>query len=131
MEIRNEELNNSKRSRRSGDDTEEEGGRSESLSTPASSRPSTTLPPAEEILEKDLFDAVFWRKQSLANKDMVCLVFIMMLNSKQQEVVGKIKGSSAIVVTSPNSRVPGPSVPPDGCGLDAGAGPQVAGAKQV
>ena len=102
MEIRNEELNNSKRSRRSGDDTEEEGGRSESLSTPASSRPSTTLPPAEEILEKDLFDAVFWRKQSLANKDMVCLVFIMMLNSKQQEVVGKIKGSSTIVVMSPN-----------------------------
>ena len=90
MEIRNEELNNSKRSRRSGEEEEEEGGRSESLSTPASSRPNTTLPPSEEILEKNLFDAIFWRKQSLANKDMICLVFIMMLNSRQQEVVGRV-----------------------------------------
>ena len=89
MEIRNEELNNSKRSRRSGDDLSSEEGLEQSLSSRSSSGPDTALPASDEILEKELFDAIFWRKQSLANKEMICLVFIMMINSKQQEVVGK------------------------------------------
>ena len=94
MEIRSEELNNSKRGRSSARDKDEAGDeessdeRDESVS---SGLPATALPPSDEILEKNLFDAIFWRKQSLASNDMVCLVFIMMLNSRQQEVVGKTK----------------------------------------
>ena len=100
MEIRNEELNNSKRgrSKSSSDGEKEETGEDlcsdgrESVSTISSSPAARTLPPGQdEVLEKNLFDAIFWRKQSLANNDMVCLVFIMMMNSKQQEVVGKTR----------------------------------------
>ena len=95
MEIRNEELNNSKRGRgsksASAREKEEVGdeGSSEGRESVSSGLPATALPPSDEILEKNLFDAIFWRKQSLASNDMVCLVFIMMLNSRQQEVVGK------------------------------------------
>ena len=85
MEIRNEELNNSKRGRSKAGD---EGSSEESES---SGLPATALPPSEEILEKNLFDAIFWRKQSLVSNDMVCLVFIMMLNSRQQEIVERTK----------------------------------------
>ena len=87
MEIRNEELNNSKRGRSKSSSSSE--GSSDERESVSSGLPANALPPSEEILEKDLFDAIFWRKQSLVSNDMVCLVFIMMLNSRQQEVVGK------------------------------------------
>ena len=54
----------------------------------SASRPDTA-PPAHEILEKDLLDAVCWRKQSIADKDILSLVFVMMTNSKGHEIVGE------------------------------------------
>lgn len=54
----------------------------------SSSRPGTA-PPSQEILEKDLLDAICWRKQSIADKDILSLVFVMMVNSKGQEIVGE------------------------------------------
>ena len=54
----------------------------------SASRPDTA-PPAHEILEKDLLDAVCWRKQSIADKDILSLVFVMMINSKGHEIVGE------------------------------------------
>ena len=94
MEIRNEELNNSKRGRSKSSSAREkdeagDDGSSEERESVSSGVPATALPPSDEILEKNLFDAIFWRKQSLASNDMIFLVFIMMLNARQQEVVGK------------------------------------------
>ena len=107
MEIRNEELNNSKRGRSKAGD---EGSSEESES---SGLPATALPPSEEILEKNLFDAIFWRKQSLVSNDMVCLVFIMMLNARQQEVVGRTKQFLLSPgLQSEYFRLPGPPVSP-------------------
>ena len=81
MEIRNEELNNSKRGRSKSSSArekdEDEGSSDEKDESLSSGLPATALPPSDEILEKNLFDAIFWRKQSLASNDMVCLVFIM------------------------------------------------------
>ena len=134
MEIRNEELNNSKRGRsksssaREKDEDGDEGSYEEKESV-SSGLPATALPPSEEILEKNLFDAIFWRKQSLASNDMVCLVFIMMLNSRQQEVVGKTKYPQFQELQFKYFRLPGPSVSPVGCGLHVRAGTELAGAQ--
>ena len=40
-------------------------------------------------LEKCLFDAIIWRQQSIANKEILTLIFVMMVNNKNQEIVGK------------------------------------------
>ena len=69
------------------------------------SRPDTA-PPAHEILEKDLLDAVCWRKQSIADKDILSLVFVMMINSKGHEIVGE--DCQALV---PDSRRPNIATP--------------------
>lgn len=55
----------------------------------SASRPPTAAPPEHEILEKELLDAVCWRKQSIADKDILSLVFVMMVNSKGHEIVGE------------------------------------------
>ena len=111
LEIRSEELNSTKRKKGkrksvssrgrssavTGDflefDQDEPGlerPRPESVisSLSSSSRPGTA-PPSQEILEKDLLDAICWRKQSIADKDILSLVFVMMVNSKGQEIVGE------------------------------------------
>ena len=133
MEIRNEELNNSKRGRSKSSSAREAGdeGSSEERESVSSGLPATALPPSDEILEKNLFDAIFWRKQSLATNDMVCLVFIMMLNSsRQQEVVGKTKQFLlSPELQSEYFRLPGPSVSPLGRRVHAGVGAKLAGAE--
>ena len=56
------------------------------------SRPGTAPPPnKDDHLEKALYDAIFWRKESIANKDILSLVFVMMINCKNQEIVGQTK----------------------------------------
>ena len=56
------------------------------------SRPGTAPPPnKDDHLEKALYDAIFWRKESIANKDILSLVFVMMINCKNQEIVGRTK----------------------------------------
>ena len=140
MEIRNEELNNSKRGRSkssSAREKEEAGdeGSSEEGESVSSGLPATALPPSDEILEKNLFDAIFWRKQSLASNDMVCLVFIMMLNSRQQEVVGKTRHQQFLFSTEREFtrkmyfRLPGPPVSTVGRGIHVGVGTKLAGAE--
>ena len=57
----------------------------------SASRPGTA-PPAQEMLEKDLLDAICWRKQSIAEKDIISLVFVMMVNNKGHEIVGEMPG---------------------------------------
>ena len=57
----------------------------------SASRPGTA-PPAQEMLEKDLLDAICWRKQSIAEKDIISLVFVIMVNNKGHEIVGEMPG---------------------------------------
>merc|ERR1712130_515640 len=95
LEIRNEELYNSKRSKRKSKQSLSSRGRasvlsalnddvflenSEEIERPESSisglslsRPATALPPREDHLEKVLFDGIVWRQQSIANKDILTL----------------------------------------------------------
>ena len=114
LEIRNEELNHSKRNSTSvKSKSVSSRGRASVLSginedgaenilmdierhdslisglSSAMSRPGTAQPPnKEDHLEKALYDAIFWRKESIANKDILSLVFVMMINTKNQEIVG-------------------------------------------
>ena len=121
LEIRNEELNHSKRTSSSvKSKSVSSRGRASVLSginedvpdtilmeierhdslisglSSAISRPGTAPPPnKEDHLEKSLYDAIFWRKESIANKDILSLVFVMMINTKNQEIVGKKQSSRA------------------------------------
>lgn len=112
LEIRSEELNNSKRSSVKSKSISSKGRssvlsgfnedgpdnilmeieRHDSLISGLSSsisRPGTAPPPnKDDHLEKALYDAIFWRKESIANKDILSLVFVMMINCKNQEIVG-------------------------------------------
>ena len=53
------------------------------------SRPATALPSRDDHLEKVLFDGIVWRQQSIANKEILTLIFVMMVNSKGQEICGE------------------------------------------